>query len=61
MKDSLDILKDIILEAEPVYATEKNTSSVRHGLELGGYIKYYKVPRYIIVKVKNHFMELTNE
>lgn len=45
-------LRDIALMAKPVAATAKNTSAVRTGHELGGYIKHYIVPTHLITAIK---------
>ena len=45
-------LRDIKLMAKPVCATAKNTSAVRSGHELGGYIKHYIVPTHLITALK---------
>jgi len=44
-------LRDIALMAKPVAATAKNTSAVRTGHELGGYIKHYIVPTHLITAI----------
>ena len=45
-------LRDIKLMAKPVCATAKNTSAVRTGHELGGYIKHYIVPTHLIIALQ---------
>ena len=44
-------LRNIKLMAKPVAATAKNTSAVRTGHELGGYIKHYIVPTHLITAI----------
>ena len=45
-------LSEILNNAEEVVATAQNTAAVRKGHAVSGYIKYYKVPRHIIVKAR---------
>jgi len=47
------LLRDINLMAKPVAATSKNTSAVRTGHEMGGYIKHYIVPTHLITASEN--------
>jgi Txe/YoeB family toxin of Txe-Axe toxin-antitoxin module len=41
-------LEEVLRKAKPVYATRKNTSSVRNEFEVGGYIKHYELPPHVV-------------
>jgi len=44
----IERLREVLRKAKPVYATSKNTASVRKGHEVGGYVKHYELPPHVV-------------
>jgi hypothetical protein len=48
MEAEIKKLREALRKAKPVYATRKNTSSVRNEFEVGGYVKHYELPPHVV-------------